>query len=151
MEEIKLQSQPTTPPANPQVKPQAQVVNKIPPQSAPGKFKKFLPVILIIIIVSAGIFSGLVFSSRSKGSQMSAKSAISEENLSPEQKQSFNQTFRDQAEGKIERNDEKDKYAQGTHKLIRPGGAGKWVKGANHGPPAVPILSWGPRKSRSWP
>ena len=121
MEEIKL-PQPTTPPVNPQVKPQAQVVNKIPPQSAPGKFKKFLPVILIIIIVTTGIFSGLVFSSRAKGSQMSAKSAIFEENLSPEQKQSFNQTFRDQAEGKIERNDEKDKYAQGTHKLIRPGG-----------------------------
>lgn len=122
MEEIKLQPTPTT---VSQAKPQASPlpsVKKTPSQKLSPKFKKFLPFILILAIVTAGIISGLVFSSMSKGSQIASKSAIDEETLSPEQKQSFNQTFRDEAEGTIERNDEMDKYAQGTHKLIRPGG-----------------------------
>ena len=123
MEEIKLQSTPpATPQATPKSSPQASSINKTPSQNPQSKLKKFLPIILIIIIVAGGIFSGLVFSSRSKSSQLASKSAIEEENLSPEQKQSFNQTFRDEAEGTIENNDEKEKYAQGTHKLIRPGG-----------------------------
>lgn len=124
MEEIKLQ--PITPPINPQVNPQTapqvQTLKKTPSQVPTSKFKKFLPFILIIVIVTAGIFSGLIFSSRSKSSQLPPGSVASEENLSPEVKESFNQTFRDEAEGIIESNDEKDKYAQGTHKLIRPGG-----------------------------
>ena len=95
-----------------------------PPLEAVPKrisFQKFLPIIIIIIVVSGGIFTGLVLSSRTKSAQIS-KSALSEENLTGEQKQSFTQTFRDQAEGLIEKNDKLDKYAQGTHKLIRPGG-----------------------------
>ncbi|MEX2028221.1 MAG: hypothetical protein WD988_01865 [Candidatus Curtissbacteria bacterium] len=103
------------------------------PQLVPGftkvpskpklKIVSRLPLILMIVgIVGAGIFSGLIFSSRSKSEASQAKSAIDEENLTPEQKTSFNQTFKDQAEGTIESNDQLDKYAQGTHKLIRPGG-----------------------------
>lgn len=86
---------------------------------------KFLPVIIIIIVVAAGIASGLVLSSRNKFAKQrgeEAKAAIEEEDLSGGQKESFSQTFRDQAEGTVEKNDQLDKYAQGTHKLMRPGG-----------------------------
>src|SRR3990172_1129159 len=83
---------------------------------------KFLPIIIVVVVVAAGIFSGLVFSSRNKNAKSQAKAAIDEEQLTGEQKQSFAQTFRDEAEGTIEKNDKLDKYAQGTHKLIRPGG-----------------------------
>lgn len=83
---------------------------------------KFIPIIIIILVVGAGIFSGLVASSRSKSAAKATSSAIDEENLTPQAKESFAKTFRDQAEGTIEKNDQFDKYAQGTHKLIRPGG-----------------------------
>lgn len=84
---------------------------------------KFLPLFIIFVVVAAGIFSGLVLSSRSKSTKENLqKAALSEENLTGEQKQSFNQTFRDQAEGVIEKNDDFDTYAQGPWKLIRPGG-----------------------------
>jgi|SRR3989338_8750089 len=82
---------------------------------------KFLPIIIVVVVVAAGIFSGLVFSSRNKNAKSQAKAAIDEEQLTGEQKQSFAQTFRDEAEGTVEKNDFKE-YAQGTHKLIRPGG-----------------------------
>jgi len=107
MRDISQESQPTT-----------SSLIAVPPKF---NFQKFIPIIIIIVLVSLGIFTGLVLSSRAKGSQIS-KSAVNEENLTGEQKQSFNQTFRDQAEGTIEKNDKLDKYAQGTHKLIRPGG-----------------------------
>lgn len=82
-----------------------------------------MPIIIIVVIVSVGIFTGLVFSSRSKGAKIAAsRASISEENLTGEQKKSFNQTFRDSVEGTVEKNDQLEKYAQGTHKLIRPGG-----------------------------
>lgn len=90
----------------------------VPPQLS---LPKLLPIIIVVAIVAAGVFSGLVLSSRNKSATQSA-SAIQEEELAPEQKESFAQTFRDEAEGIIENNDELDKYAQGTHKLIRPGG-----------------------------
>lgn len=82
---------------------------------------KFLPAILVVVIVLAGIISGLVFASRNKAQPIST-GAIGQENLPKEVKESFAQTFRDQAEGVVEKNDKLDKYAQGTHKLIRPGG-----------------------------
>lgn len=107
---------------NPAVQNQKPIVKKIPSQDSGSKIKKLLPIIIVVIVVSLGIVSGLLLSSKSKSSQSSTQGALSEENLSGEQKQSFNQTFRDQAEGVIERNDDLDKYAQGTHKLIRPGG-----------------------------
>ena len=90
-----------------------------------NSLSKFLPVILIILVVTAGIASGLIFSSRSKFAQKQReepKAAIEEEDLSGQQKESFSQTFRDQAEGTVEKNDQLEKYAQGTHKLVRPGG-----------------------------
>lgn len=83
---------------------------------------KAVPIAVIALVLAAGIFSGLVLSSRNKNRPSTAKSSIQEENLTPEQKTSFNQTFKDSAEGVIQKNDKLDKYAQGTHKLIRPGG-----------------------------
>src|SRR3989344_7072522 len=83
---------------------------------------KFIPIIIIIVVVAADLLSGLVFSSRNKNAKSQARAAVDEEQLTGEQKQSFAQTFRDEAEGTIEKNDKLDKYAQGTHKLIRPGG-----------------------------
>lgn len=97
----------------------------IPLRSVPKRniLSKFLPVLIVVIVVAAGILSGLVFSSRAKSAQQAtSKSLNSDQNLAPEVQKSFNQTFKDQAEGVIEKNDNPDKYANGTHKLIRPGG-----------------------------
>lgn len=94
------------------------LLRAVPPRA---NLVKFLPAILVVVIVLAGIISGLVFASRNKAQQAST-GAIGQENLPKEIKESFAQTFRDQAEGVVEKNDELDKYAQGTHKLIRPGG-----------------------------
>ncbi|KKR51373.1 MAG: hypothetical protein UT84_C0001G0058 [Candidatus Curtissbacteria bacterium GW2011_GWA1_40_16] len=97
----------------------------IPLRSVPPKnmLSKFLPVLVVVILVAAGIFSGLVFSSRAKSASQAASSALKDDkNLPAEVQKSFNQTFKDEAEGTIEENDQLDKYAQGTHKLIRPGG-----------------------------
>ena len=95
---------------------------KIPLRAVPPQFTgaKIVPIVIVVLVVAAGIFSGLVLSSRNKSATRSA--AIVEGELPPEQKESFAQTFRDEAEGVVEKNDEFDTYAQGTHKLIRPGG-----------------------------
>lgn len=98
------------------------ILRRVPPKL---KFSlpKFLPILIIALVVSAGVFSGLILSSRHKSQiQSQTKAVFSEETLSPEQKKSFSQTFRDQAEGVVEKNSDLEKYAQGTHKLIRPGG-----------------------------
>lgn len=80
-----------------------------------------IPIILVLAITGLGIFSGLVLFSRQKN--LDTKASIStEENLNPEMKESFAKTFKDEAQGTIERNDDLDQYAQGTHKLIREGG-----------------------------
>lgn len=90
-------------------------------KSSASRLNKVVPLILILFIIAAGAISGLFLSST--GIKGEGESAISEqEELTPEAKQSFTQTFRDEAEGELEKNDELDKYAQGTHKLIRPGG-----------------------------
>lgn len=91
------------------------------PQQSASKLSKILPFLIIIIVVSAGILTGLILSSASKAST-NRGSVLSEEELSPEIKENLAQTFRDEAEGVLEKNDDLDKYAQGTHKLIRPGG-----------------------------
>lgn len=115
MEELKLE---TPVPASTS----ASILRRVPTQHL-RKLSRGLPLVIIAIIVLFGVLTGIVISSRSKNTQIaSQKAAIAEESLSGEQKQSFNQTFRDSAEGTIEKNDELDKYAQGTHKLVRPGG-----------------------------
>ena len=96
-------------------------LRKVPARNLLSKIKPALPIILAVVIVSFGVFTGLIFSSRSKNAKIASTSANFEESLAPEQKQSFNETFRDSAEGVLEKNDS-DKYAQGAWKLIRPGG-----------------------------
>lgn len=97
----------------------------IPLRSVPKRnmLSKVLPILIVAIIIAAGVFSGLVFSSRGKSPKQASSATIqNDKNLPPDVQQSFNQTFKDQAEGIIQKNDQFDKYAQGTHKLIRPGG-----------------------------
>lgn len=112
MQEIKPQIAPNTP------------LRSVPRKASLPKLSTIIPIALIVVVVAAGVFTGVVLSSRSKNAAKAAsKASITEDTLNPEQKQSFNQTFRDSAEGVIQKNDAMDKYAQGTHRLIRPGGA----------------------------
>ncbi|OGD90046.1 hypothetical protein A3D07_02535 [Candidatus Curtissbacteria bacterium RIFCSPHIGHO2_02_FULL_42_15] len=113
MEEINLNS------SQPQPKTSEQL-RAVPDKT---KFAKILPYFIVLVIVGLGIFTGLVLTSvqKAKAQNQQAKS-IEEEELSPQQQESFAQTFRDEAEGTVEKNDDLDKYAQGTHKLLRPGG-----------------------------
>ncbi len=100
------------------------ILRRVPKKPSFISSANTLPIIIIVVVVAAGILSGVILSSRGKNAAKAAttKTSISENTLTGEQKQSFNQTFRDQAEGTIQKNDKLDKYAQGTHRLIRPGG-----------------------------
>lgn len=97
-------------------------INPPQPKTRLNFISKIFPVLLILIIVAAGVFTGLVISSRGKSAKQASSTVSSEEELSPQVKEAFAQTFKDEAEGTIEKNDKLDKYAQGTHRLIRPGG-----------------------------
>lgn len=94
------------------------ILRAIPPRSS---LAKFVPALVVLVILAVGIGTGLVVSSRQKSAKLAASSPGGEQ-LTEEVKESFTQTFRDEAEGTVEKNDDLDKYAQGTHKLIRPGG-----------------------------
>jgi len=113
MEEINLNSG----------QPQPQITDQLRTAPKQAKLAKILPYFIVVVIVALGIGTGLVASSvqKAKAQNHQAKS-IEEEELSPEQQQSFSQTFRDEAEGIIEKNDDFDTYAQGPWKLIRTGG-----------------------------
>src|SRR3989344_8944139 len=74
---------------------------------------KWLPLLIVFIVVSAGAFSGLILSSRGKNAKQTTSALQPDEELPQSVQESFNKTFKDQAEGKIEKNDELDKYAQG--------------------------------------
>ncbi len=94
-----------------------------PLRAAPTKLplSKILPVLVIIVIIGLGIFTGLVASSRTKNKAIGT-SLPKDQNLSPEQKQSVQTVTRDTAEGVIQKNDKFEETAQGQWKLIRPGG-----------------------------
>ena len=84
---------------------------------------KLLPIVIVVVLVGAGIFTGLIISSRNKSADIASRGAtIEEKNLTPEQKESFQQVTRDSAEGIIEKNDKFEETAQGQWKLIREGG-----------------------------
>ena len=113
MEEIKFQSTET------------QTQSPAPLRVVPDKTKlsKILPYFVVAVIVALGIGTGLVTSSVQKAKAQNHQAvSLAEEELTPEQQQSFAQTFRDEAEGIIEKNDDFDTYAQGPWKLIRTGG-----------------------------
>lgn len=113
MEEVKFQSAET----------QTQSPSSLRAVPDKTKFAKILPYFIVVVIVGLGIFTGLVLTSVQKAKAQNHQAvSIKEEELSTEQQQSFAQTFRDEAEGTVEKNDDLDKYAQGTHKLLRPGG-----------------------------
>lgn len=115
MEEVKFESE----------KPQPQTQSSSPLRVVPDKSKlgKILPYLIIVVLIGLGVFTGLVASSVQKTKAQNHQAvSLAEEELSPQQQESFAQTFRDEAEGTIEKNDDLDKYAQGTHKLLRPGG-----------------------------
>ena len=113
MEEVKFQSA--------EAQSQSPAPLRIVPQRT--KFAKILPYFIVVVIVGLGIFTGLVLTSVQKAKAQNHQAvSLEEEKLSSEQQQSFAQTFRDEAEGTIEKNEDLDKYAQGTHKLLRPGG-----------------------------
>lgn len=94
------------------------ILRAIPPRSS---LAKFVPALVVLVILAAGLGTGLVISSRQKSASLSS-SQVAGEDLPEEVRESFAQTFRDEAEGVIEKNDDLDKYAQGPWKLIRPGG-----------------------------
>lgn len=97
-------------------------LRSVPKSKIPASLARFLPFLIILVIVGAGIFSGLVVSSRAKSKAVAKSPAFEEENLNPEQKKSFQVVTRDQAEGVLEKNDKFEETAQGQWKLIRPGG-----------------------------
>ena len=101
--------------------PETTPLRSVPAKNPLGALAKVLPLFIIALIVGLGLFTGLILSSRAKSASM-APIAQKEEDLTPEAKESFAQTFKDEAEGLIEKNDKLDKYAQGTHKLVRTGG-----------------------------
>ena len=80
------------------------------------------PFLIIIVVIGSGILSGIIFSSKSKAANSTTIQSANEQNLTPEQKQSFQVVTRDQAEGVLEKNDKFEVTAQGQWKLIRPGG-----------------------------
>ena len=97
------------------------ITQPMEPKKTAKFFAKIVPLLLIIVLIGAGIFTGLMLSSVNK-SKASQGNVLSEENLAPEIKENFSQTFKDEAEGIVEKNDDFEKYAQGPWKLIRAGG-----------------------------
>lgn len=113
MEEVKFESE----------KSQAPIPAPLRAVPENSKLSKILPILVVVIIIGLGVFTGLIASSIQKTKAQNHQAvSLEEEELSPEQQQSFAQTFRDEAEGTVEKNDDLDKYAQGTHKLLRSGG-----------------------------
>ena len=97
------------------------ITQPLEPKKTGKLLTKIVPFLLIIVVIGAGIFTGLMLSSVNK-SKASQGNALSEEELTPEIKENFSQTFKDEAEGIVEKNDDFEKYAQGPWKLIRTGG-----------------------------
>ena len=97
------------------------ITQPLEPKKTGKLLTKIVPFLLIIVVIGAGIFTGLMLTSVNK-SKASQGNVLSEENLAPEIKENFSQTFKDEAEGIVEKNDDFEKYAQGPWKLIRTGG-----------------------------
>ena len=98
------------------------VVSELSAVPKNSKISKFVPMIILLILISAGVFSGLILSSRSKNLAIQQSSIVDDANLNPEQKQAAQVVTRDSAEGTIEKNDDYEETAQGQWKLIRAGG-----------------------------
>jgi len=81
----------------------------------------FIVILVSLFIILAGAYSGF-YLALPKRSQSSPSGVVSgqNDNIPPPPEQDV-KTFRDRAVGVIEKNDSKDPYAQGTHKLKREG------------------------------
>ncbi len=98
----------------------------IPLHSVPQKrsfgLTKVIPFVAIVLIIIAGTGTGFYLSKMGKSAPKATSVSTNSEQVTPQVKESFSQTFKDQADGTIEKNDKLDKYAQGTHRLVRAGG-----------------------------
>lgn len=89
-----------------------------------NSFGKLLVVVFIILVVAGGAASGY-FLAKGKVAKIGGVTPKEQEVEpgKPPPPALDNQTFRDRAVGTIAKNDLGDKYAQGTHKLLREGGS----------------------------
>lgn len=105
-----------------------QILSEIPtPQ--PKNWRMIITVILLVVVaISSGAGSAYLFWDKqyASGNVKSASFGTGEESKPPEP-QKDEKTFRDKAEGTMERNDTSGQYSQGTHKLIRSGGPSQTV------------------------
>ncbi len=97
-------------------------LRSVPLKSPTNFIKKIVPLVAILLVVSVGIITGFYLSQIGKAKTAASSVVSDNQDVSPQVKESFTQTFKDQAEGVIQKNDKLDKYAQGTHKLMRSGG-----------------------------
>lgn len=88
-----------------------------------NKWVSWLVVVVVsLFIILAGAYTGF-YLALPKAKQLGAYGAVSGQNdHTPSPPDQDVKTFRDRAEGVIERHDVNDPYAQGTHKLVREGG-----------------------------
>jgi len=106
----------------PQIQDQSQNNQSAPEASSPkGILTRFLPIFVVLVIVTLGITSGLILASRQKSTTQTITQGENQE-TNKQIAEILAQTFKDEAEGTIQKNDKLDKYVQGTHKLMRPGG-----------------------------
>ena len=106
----------------PQIQDQSQNDKSAPKApSSKGTLNRLLPIIIVLAIVALGIASGLIAASRQKSTTQAVAQGENQQ-TSKQISETLAQTFKDEAEGTIQKNDKLDKYVQGTHKLMRPGG-----------------------------
>lgn len=97
-------------------------LRSVPTKNPLSAMGKVIPTVVILIIVLAGTGTGFFLSQKGKTTSTTSVASDKGDGVTSQVKESFAQTFKDQAEGIIEKNDKLDKYAQGTHRLVRPGG-----------------------------
>ncbi|HEY5600712.1 MAG TPA: hypothetical protein VIK81_01345 [Patescibacteria group bacterium] len=100
-------------------------MDEIVGQPQAPKSKSYL-ILIVIILAIVAIVGGAAAGILLKGPSVSNTSNVADQaktnSSGPPLPQQDEKTFRDKAEGTIEKNEVDDPYAQGTHKLIREGG-----------------------------
>lgn len=97
-------------------------LRSVPTKNPLSSMGKVIPIVVILVIVLAGTGTGFFLSQKGKTTSTASVASDKGDEVSSQVKESFAQTFKDQAEGTIEKNDKLVKYAQGTHRLVRAGG-----------------------------
>ena len=104
-----------------------QILSEIPTYQ-PKNWKLIGSVLtVIVIVVLLGVVSAILFWNQrySPGNVKSSAQTIA--TTQPPEPQKDERTFRDQAEGTLERNETTGQYQQGTHKLVRAGSPSQTV------------------------